>query len=382
MSANIFIPSTKKNSAGESIQEDVEFVFWKNPKTGQDFKLLNLENDALAPREGLIELRPKKITARHDNNVGFGLLNDKEYDCYLGIPVTFDHESGKPIWQKITLSNYEVYNLAIKSQRQEWIIVSRCPYYTDVINGVEQNPNFDSGMKAQYKAIDKEREADQFARMRQVKRKAEDIAEALLDYPKELEETALMCGLDPKAMSKQRLWAEVVKYAESKPEEFMKIYKSDTKVELAVLRRGLLTGVLHESLSEGTNFNGLTLGHTQEQCLAYLKEHPQTLASIDALSRKTDKETLASNPAKNSITESNAKEIALANKVKELEARLAAVSETKIEELSGNILDKIDPEYSTLLAEAKRLNVKGAHLVKDKEKLRAKIEEASKLKKN
>ena len=37
-----------------------------------------------------------------------------------------------------------------------------------------------------------------------------------------------MCSLDPKGISKERLWMEV-KYAESKPEQFMKIYKSDTR---------------------------------------------------------------------------------------------------------------------------------------------------------
>ena len=383
MSQSVFIPSTSKNSGGAATQEDVEFVFWRNPKNGNEFKLLNLENDELAPRYGIVELKPVKVSNRHENNAGFKLLNDVKRECFIGIPISWDAKTGEPIWRKITLSNHDTYDLSIKSQRQEWIMVKNSPYFTDVVGGVEQNHNFDSNMKARYKATDKEREDREYMMSQVVKRSATDIAEALADDNKQLEEIALSCGLDPKSMSALRLHAQVFRYAEQNPKDFLKIYKSDSRTELATLRKGVLTGVLTSSLSEGVSFNGLSLGHNDEQCVSFLKEHPQTLAAIDSLSRQKDKGTLESNSiTKGTVTEQNAKELAQAKRIRELEAQLAATSGTKVEELSEVILDKVDPEFAGLLAEAKRLNIKGAHLVKDKEKLRDKVDEALKLKGN
>jgi len=383
MSKHIFIPSTKKNADGQSIQEDVEFVYWRNPKTNEEYKLLNLENDSLAPRYGIVELKPIKISNRHDNEVGFRLLSDKSRDCNIGIPIRFDPKTDNPIWQKVTISNSETYDLSIKEQRMEWIMVKNSPYYTDIVDGVEQNANFDDGMKARYKAVDKEREANTFARKLKLKRSAEDIAEALLDRKTELEETALMCGFDPKAMSTQRLWVEVVKFAENKPEEFMKIYNSDTKTELSVLRRGVLTGKINESRANGWTYSGQTLGYTEQEAVAFLKEHPQLLASIDAITRKTDKDTLANKSTPStSVTEANARELLLKKENEELKAQLKAQSSANLTEISDKIIDAIDPEFAELLKEAKALDVKGAHKIKDKERLREKVEEKRKLKVN
>jgi len=384
MSKNIFIPTTaKKNSDDSALQEDAAlFVTWNNPKTGDSYRLLNLEHDSLAPRQGIIELKPIKVTKRHDNAVGFRLLNDQEYDCLIGIPINFDHKTGAPIWQKINISNHETYDLSIKSQRQEWICIKRSPYYTDVINGTETNPNFDSGMKAQYKAIDKEREANQFARTRKEKRRAEDIADALLDNTDQLKEMAYSINKDPKGISIQRLWMEVVKYAVDKPEEFMAIYNSDTKAELAVLKRGLLTGVLQDSLSEGTNFNGLTLGHKESECVAFLKEHPQTMASIHALNLKKDKETESSMKKSTPVTVTNASELLKDKRIAELEERLKALTSEKSEEVAERILENVDPVRADLVARGKRLRLQGVHMIKDIEQLREKVESAEKLKVN
>jgi hypothetical protein len=379
---NIFVPSTKKNSGDSVPQEDVEFVYWKNPKTGDEFKLLNLENEDLAPREGIIELKPIKTTRRHENSVGFRLLNDKSRDCYIGIPVQFDHKDGRPIWQKINLTNFDTFDLSIPAQRREWICIKNCPYYSDMVGGVEQNVNFDAGVKNVYKAIDKEREADQFARNRKIKRKAEDIAEALLDDKDQLTEIALMCGFDPKVMSKQRLWAEVVKFAESKPEDFMKIYNSDLRSETAIFKNALLTGVLHDSLNEGFNFNGLTIGHNEQEAINYLKEHAATAASINALSKKKDKGSDEVAAKSKPVTESNAKELLLQKQIDELTAQLSKVTDVKIDELSTSILTTEDPEFLDLRAQAKQLDCKGYAKVKDKDKLRSMIAEKQKLKQN
>ena len=134
---------------------------------------------------------------------------------------------------------------------------------------------------------------------------------------------------------------------------------------------------------EGWTYSGQTLGYTEQEAVAFLKEHPQLLASIDAITRKTDKETLANkSTSSESVTELNAKELLLKKEIEELKAQLKNQSSANLTEISNTILDSIDPEFAELLKEAKALDVKGAHKIKDKERLREKIEEKKKLKVN
>lgn len=382
MSKNIFIPSTRKNSRGEATQEDVEFVIWKNPNTGEEYKLLNLENDKYAPRTGLIELKPVKVDKRHENSVGMRLIYDKATGCHVGIPVRFDPKTNAALWQKVTISNSETYDLSIPDQRMQWIMVKHSPYFTDPDeNGIERNVNFNSDMKARYKAIDREREALIFAKTLTLKNKAESIAQALDQDLAQLEEVGLMCGFDPKALSSMRLWMEVCKFAEKKPEEFLKIYKSEMRTELATLRRAIQCGVVNHSLAKGYMYSGQSLGYSEPDALLFLKDHPNVLAAIDAVSRKRDSETLETKSIpKNTVTEENAKELIYQQKIKELEAQLAAKNSETLGQVADSILENEDPEFAQLLKKAKALDVKGAHKIKDKEKLRQRIKEKEKLK--
>lgn len=375
-------PDSKKNSEANGIQEDESlFVTWSNPKTGNEFKLLNLEHDSYAPREGIIELKPTRVTKRHDNNVGFRLLQDKVTGCFVGIPVQFDPKSGEPRWKKITISNFETYNLAIPDQRKEWICIKHSPYFSDIQNGVETNKNFDPGVKNIYKAVDKEREARDFAKGRMIKKKAESIAESL--EGSELTDIALMCSFDPKSMTLVRLHMEVIKYAEAKPDDFMKIINSDVRRETAVFKRALLSGIIHDALAEGFNWNGLSLGHSEYEAVQYLKEHPTTTASLDALSRKREGET--DKTMKDSIDkfiDKSAREIELERQLEEAQKRLNKITEEKLEEKSASVLAEEDPRLASLLAEAKQLDVRGAHKVKDPDKLQSLIDAKKKLKDN
>lgn len=377
----LFNLSASQHSENTVLEEGVDYVVFENQLTGEKQRLLNLEHIKFAPKEGIIELKPIKTSNRHTNSVGFRVINDKIRGVQIGIPSTIDPKTGTIVWEKITIENYETFDLSIPKERARWICIKNSFYYTDEVNGVEQNHNFRWDTKAQYKAIDKEREADIFAKGLRHKRKAEDIAENL--EGEQLMETALSLGIITQGMSEKRIWMEVVKFAQNKHEEFMKVFNSDTKAELVVYKRGLQTGILAEEKHKGVHYNGLTLGFNEFEVITYLKEHPSTFASIDALSRKINKDTDVSmvNPEK-IVTEKNAREIALEKELESYKVRLAAVNDVAIQNQSENDLADIHPEFASKLAEAKQLDVKGAHKIKSYEKLCEAVEAKKKLKEN
>ncbi|CAK0770491.1 hypothetical protein CCP3SC1AL1_510001 [Gammaproteobacteria bacterium] len=194
------------------------------------------------------------------------------------------------------------------------------------------------------------------------------------------------CGYDPKSMSANTLSMEVIKFAEKNPDKFMEIHNSDTRIELTVLNRGLQMGVLNQHLENGINYNGLTLGFNIPEALKYLKDHPATLTSIDALSKQTDIGSDISMEVKPRVSlDSEEASLMIAKLQKELatkERALLAATEKALELQASADIGSIDSEFAELLAEAKQLDIKGAHMIKDKVKLKQKIADKKALTKN
>lgn len=261
-----------------------------------------------------------------------------------------------------------------------WACIKRSPYFYDMVNGKQMNVNFMNHSKTRYVAIDKEREADKFELSRRTKRAAVDIAEALVGA--DLEDMALNLGFDPKIMSAKTLWMEVVKYSETDPNNFMKVWNSDSRVELSILKRGISTGVISETIDKGINYNGLTLGFNEPEAVKYLKDHPATRVSIDALSKKNEKDGEQSmRVEKNEAPIVDEKDAVIARLKAEL-ARAnnsaAQANERALELQSESDLGSIDPELAELIKEAKVLGIKGVHNMKDKDKIKMKIFEKKK----
>lgn len=359
---------------------------------GGEYRLINFENEKYAPKFGIVEVEPVKVTKRHINEAMWRVTNDKIGDFLIGIPLPGWNPKTKEIeFTPLVVRGKETYDLSIPKERQKWICLKYSPFYSKKINGVEQNHNLNGGSKTIYRAIDVEQEAKDFQISRRVKRKAIDIAEALVG--EELEDMALMLGFDPRIMSPDALYMNVVKFVENENEIrgekgadiFMRLWDSDLRVETSIIKRAMSVGLVTHTPDNGINRDGLTLGYTEAEAAKYLKDHPSQKVSLDTLSRKkqSDGDKAMVKPTVEPINDHKDAEIS------RLRAQLAAAEKSKadatdraLELQAEKELAENDPEYQELLAEAKRLDIRGAHNIKSKDRLKEKIAEKQKLAKN
>lgn len=377
----VFNLSTKKNSNTKGVEEGVHYKIVKDGNN-LEHKILNFENEELCERHGIVELEPLKTSRRHKNNASFRVIRDKELGVLVGIPIGVDQKTKHLIFQKITLEEKETLDLSIPDHAMRWACIKRSPFFTDKdSNGIEKNPNFMPSSKTKYKAIDKERENERYQLERRVKRKAVDIAESLVGT--DLEDVALSLGIDPKLMSPTSLWVEVVRFAEDKSSDFMKVYNSDSRLEMSVFKRAISMGIISETLDKGFNYNGLTLGFNEPEAVNYLKEHPSTRISIDKLSRKTENDGEASMKVEPAVKDEKDAQIELLKKqIAQMEANVKSANEAALDLQTEVDLRDSDPELAELIKEAKALDIRGVHNMKDKDKIRLKISEKKKMIKN
>ena len=376
---NFFNLPSKENTGArgaEEVEDTVPIYKILKDGNGTEWKVLNLENEKYCKRFGLVELEPMrqnwaagKTALRHSANASFKVIRDAELDVLVGIPTGIDPKTKQITWQKIIVEDGETLDLSIPQQALLWACFKRGPYFID-------SPNFNNNTKSAYKALDKEKSAEAYLLQRRTKKKATEIAEDLVGS--ELENYGRNFGFDIKMLSPTALHVEVIKYAEAKPEEFMKVHNSDTRAELTVFNKAKEMGVINESFDTGITYNGITLGFNEPEVLKYLKDHPTTLTSIDALSRRNEEEGNTSMGVVKAPLEADEANLRIAKLEKELAANKKALydaNEKALELASMKDLTNIDSEFAELLKEAKHYDVKGAHNIKSKDKLRQKIEE-------
>jgi len=389
MSLNLFKnSSTRENSGARGSEGNVEAIEGEDYKVlkdgnGIEHRILNLDNPKYCPDFGLVELEPMRVAwakdktgLRHSSNNSFKVIRDKKLDVLVGIPVGIDQKTKQILWKKIIIEDGEILDLSIRDQAMMWACFKRGPYYID-------SPNFSGNTKCAYKAIDKEKAAETFLLNRRTKKKATEIAEDLVGT--ELEDYARNFGFDTKLLSPTALHVEVIKYAEAKSEEFMAVHNSDTRVELTVLNKAKSMGVVNEAFDTGITYNGICLGFSESEVLKYLKDHPTTMTSIDALSRRGEEvgdKSMGVVKAPLEADEANARIAKLEKELAAKEKALYDANEKALELQSDKDLTSIDSEFAELLKEAKQLDIKGAHNIRSKDKLKQKIAEKKALTKN
>lgn len=363
-----------KYSNGTAV-EGVHFVIETDGNNGK-IRVINFNNEELCPRNGIIELRAiyggKEHENRHSPWSQVTKVWDKKLSCFRGIPTRVNNRTKELEFQRITLRDREVYDLSNFTDAMKWCIIKESKY-------VEGSSNL-GGKKPLYRVYDKEREAEIFLNKRNVKRKAEGIAEGLIG--EQLVEMARNCGLDISLMSPTVMSMAVIKYAEQYPKQFMEIWDSPNRAEITVLKKAMATGVVVHDQVNGYMFGGLPFGMNEAQAVEYLKQNIQTRQVIDMQSKKNEDETVKSmsNIVAKPISDERDSELAqLKAKLADMEARMLQVSKAKIDEVTEEILTEPivtdDTEHAELLLEAKRLKIMGAHKIKSKEDLRRKIEE-------
>lgn len=363
-------PTTETYSSQEA-KEGREYIIKKDGKGGEH-KLINLAWEGHAPFTGIVEIIPLKIAKgynnaiRHQNEVKFSTFTDKVTGMRVGVPNPGYDKDGQLTFKRLSVSGAEFLDLAIRTDRERWI----CIKYSSFLKG---SPNFLMSSKTVYEAVDKERDNKNYFLARKLRIKAGEIAGTL--WGEELIDMGLALGFDPKTMSTDTLSRLVIEFAENAEkdrvtrktgsERFMEIYGSETRLELTILKRGLSTGVLAETVKDGINYNGLTLGFNESEAVRYLREHPSTKTSIDIQSRQIQN-TSTQTHAKATVVvvkdDNQAKMERLERELAETKAKLQEKSDVLLEAESEAVIVTENPEYAALLAEGKSL-FKGAHLI-------------------
>jgi len=361
------------HSAAANAVAGKDYVIFKDGN-GTEYHLLNLDDDKYAPRTGIVEFVPLKTSKRHINNVTFSQYRDSETGLVVGIPLGID-KNKQVIWQTINVRDTVAFDLSIPMERAKAIIFGRSFY-------VKGSPNFRNGSKTVYKKADKEEEANTFMKTRAIKRQAEDIASAL--FGDALRDMGYALGKDPKFMSPTMLMMEVIKEAEKDPQRFMEIYNSDARQQLTVIKRGLATGVLEQSLNTGITYNGIPLGHSDFEAMDYLKKNPSTFTSIDLQAKKREDETnksMSKTYQKEAVEirdEKDAKLAILQAELEQIKKERDIAAQKALELQSQNDITEADPELAAMRKRAVELKIKGAALFKDKVKLAVEIDKAEK----
>lgn len=361
-----------KNPAKNSEESFSDVKIIENGK-GVKIRILNLENPKFTKNMGIVELEPVKFTKRHRANAFFRSVMDREHNCIVGIPQYIDSKSGEWVYEKITLDDKESLDLSNPKEAMKWACIQRSHFFTDRVGDIERNKNFQQSTRCAYKAFDKEKEAEQYQIQKRNKRKAEDLVDALVGV--DLEDMGLMMGINPKTLSSASLYMEVSKFAEREPKKFLEIYYSDSRLELATLKRAESMGVITQTLDKGYTYGGLSLGFNEAEVVKHLKDNPQQRISIDTVARKNESDGQKSMNIEEKVA-LDAKDAEIIRLKKEMEALKRQASEATniaLEHKAENDLMTNDPELHDLIVRGKQLGLKGVHNTKDKEKLREKI---------
>ena len=361
--------------AKKELKEGVDYklINADNKNSGLKLRVFNFENPELCPREGVVEFVPTNRSKRATNYLDFSFVYVADQDFYIGIPAGYDDKTGKIKWQRIVIREDDVFDRSKPIEAMKCAVLLRSKY-------VAGSPNLGS-RKPKYKVYDQEQEAVIYEQTRARKRKAELTADGLSGQA--LVDMGFDIGLQVDKMSPRILYAEVGKYAERNPKEFLEIYENPLRKTLTILNRAIANGVITEERGLGFVYGAVPLGPNKEMATIFLKENESLCQTIDQLSKKNEKDTVIAMqklPSKAPII-NDEKDTLLAQKDQELKAakeRIEALTKQNIETIAKSNADRIakdDPEYASLMQEAVEYKIKSPWL-SSKETLKAKIDEA------
>jgi len=359
-------------SANEGVVEGREYVIYTD-KNGTKTRIYNMDNPELCRRTGTIELElTKRGDARHAPRFVITQCYDSVNDIKIGIPIGNDPKTGELRFLPIVLEESHVFHLENKQDAMKWAVIK---HHRDIdVDGSKTR----SGQKSRYRVYDKEQEAQIFHNTRNIKRKAETIAEGL--FGTQLRDFAIELGLDPDSMSVSQLSMEVIKKAEKEPKRFMDAWDSPTRHESTIVKKALGLGILTHDPMNGICYNSLPLGVSEPQAVQYLKDNYNTCNVIEKLIESKEAK-FVEKIKKNVEPISDAKDAEIARLKAMLEAAekgKAEISKVKLDEVVDKTIGNIiatDEEHAALVARAKDLKVQGWHIIKDKEILKKKIAE-------
>lgn len=382
--------------------EGVEYYKFKDGK-GIEHRIANCDHELFAPRNyGNITLEAFRVAKNYqaserpdiETKSTFRAVKDRATGLWFGEPIGINDHDKQITWRKFPLRMMNNFDLTKADDRKQWAMLSRD-------GRVEGSPN-QSG-KPLYKVIDSAKKALDYMENVNKKKRCYEILGGL-SYEQQIELSPAL-GINSKAYSQHELIAEFHRFADSNFQKFLELWDSPTRTIVTVLKRALTTGTVERKIIEGSNgmmqayvYGSITLGSTESEAITWLSEsrNQAMLTSILFQVKEAEKSVHQGN-AKVIPPSTDGKTKALESEVDRLKAELAEAkkqqatttqfqySTTKVSPAATNSTENKAGEKTTpnllegLQAEAKALKIKGAHLTKDPEKLKQKIEEAKAL---
>lgn len=339
--------------------EEQKIPMFKMVKDGHGFdvRVANLEHPIWAANTGIVKVEAVNINKRGARNYIIKNSQDKETGALFGIVLGVDRVTKDFIWEKITLTEMEFFDLSKKKERERFIVLSRH-------HSFEGSPN--QFGKPMYRIIDQEKKANNYLEERSERKRSQEIADNLT-Y-EQMIELAPAFGIRPESHSQTMLTSEILKIADNDHKKFLAVWDNPDRKGMTTFKRALKNGLINFDPINGFTYEGHQLGRTEANAFKYLTSNIQLLTTLDMISK--DKEKISIHNYSPAVP-------AKADPITELEKALAA-KEKELEELRNKMATTpvFDP-IGDLKDEAKRLGIKGFALMGE-DKLKAEIEKAKK----
>lgn len=353
----------ERSSTGTDVaNKNLPYVIIKDGY-GIEHKVINLEDESLLPRSGVIVFESVKKNSRNPiQTYSYTCTKDVNSEVMVGICTGVDNRTKDLRWLRMNLSGLNTFDLSVAIERKKAIVLLWSSIVLD-------SPNLSRNSGAHiFRVHDAEKAANIDIKRITDGRRAIDVAMSL--YGEELYNMARNLGIMTETTSLPILTAEVLKRAESNPSQFLQIWDNPHREYVTILNRCTNTGVITFDSLDGYHYDGRFLGHNEPAVYEYFRKYPDVTTALDIKSRqklKDSEKAMAKVEPLNTKSDVATENAILRKQLEEMKAMLEKQSANSIRESVADEAEA-DPillnELEALKEEARKIGgnaMKGLH---------------------
>lgn len=369
----------QESATGIEVANELPYKLIKDGN-GIEHKVIDLDDDSLLPRTGVIVLESIKKNSRSPIQAYiYRATKDLQSEVMIGICIGVDNRTKELKWLGINLSGLNTFDLSIPSERKKAIVLLR----STIVLG---SPNLSRNEAVHvFRVHDAEKAANIEIKRIKDGQRAIMVAQGLTGD--ELLNMGRNLGIMTETTSLTILTAEVLKRAEQNPSQFLQVWDNPNRELVTILNRCLNTGVLTFDALDGYHYEGRFLGHNEPAVYEYFKKYPDVKSALDIKSREKLKQSEKAMAKAEPLNSKNDMATELAILKKELAEAKAKLEKSSADSIREQLETEVeaDPELvnelEALKEEAKKIGgnlSKGLHHFKPVresiDKLKEKIE--------
>lgn len=270
-------PATSKTPAKRA---DIPMYTIFKDGNGYEYRIANMANPLVCPREGIMEIEVLKKTNAREARFAISNTYDPELGVFFGVPLGIDSKTKEIRWQRFVIGDFRTYDLSKHADAVEWAIISRAPWL--------QGSAYQKG-KPWYKKHDKEAEAREIITRSTIRSRAMEIATKMTAI-EDMMDMYRNFGKNPEGFSLITLQAEIIKIAERDPKGFVDSWENKNRPIVAVFTRSLATGLISFDINKGGFMwkNSLAMGMTEQSAQQFLFDNKNILNQAELESKQKD----------------------------------------------------------------------------------------------